>query len=468
MLMRATAGVRRAAVRRAVQRANVTTGPNAEWNTYEEDEHGRPRVCLPGLGEAELKTEPAYWISDIEGRRANSRTDVPGRQALQQNKEADQPYFNMNPDVEGLQLDVNLANQVPLHNVNQDEIVVPVFNLEKEQVGTRKLDSYIFGKAPEADVLSQMWHWELAKRKGFGGQQVLHHRYVPGPAGQLKSKKNAPLQVAGGRRESNHKRVRSIGGGAETKTSDHRDMRFDVSPEHQSRFLRQALTVKLQKERLIVVEDFNFPTNSVDVLRDWTNSWGFDRDRTMAYIVDGGSASMPSVEMNPEVYWANLFVYGIQVQNIRSLNGLDILRHRYLVVTEGVLTQLEDFFRDEKAARLPPHMHKKMTVPLAELGEKEFDWASIEAEAAYETSEAELPQFNNSRTLDDPWLNGRRWDANEERIKVSRRSISDQLPRLGSSINTDIRKYWESKGVRLPPHEDEGREYMLPPQKGTW
>ena len=222
-------------------------------------------------------------------------------------------------------------------------------------------------------------------------------------------------------------------------------------------YLRQALTVKLQKEKLIVIEDFNFPTNSVDVMRDWANSWGFDRDRTMAYIIDGGSADVPSVEMNPDVYWTNIFVYGIQVQNIRSLNGLDILRHHYLVLTEGVLSQLEDFFRDEKAAKLPPHMHKKMTVPLAELGEKEFDWSSIEAEAAYETHEAELPQFNESRTLDDPWLNGRRWDANEERIKVDRRKISDQLPRLGSSINTDIRKYefflrfWPQSHIHLAP-----------------
>ena len=234
MLMRATAGVRRAAVRHAVQQANVSTGPNAEWNTYEEDEHGRPKVCLPGLGEAELKTEHAYWISSIENNRSNWRTDVPGRQALQQNKEADQPYFNTNPDMDGLQLDRNLANQVPLHNVNQDEIVVPVFNLEKEQVGTRKLDSYVFGKAPEADVLSQMWGWELAQRKGFGGQQVLHHKYVPGPAGQLKSKKNAPGTVAGGRRESNHKRVKDVGGGVETRSSDFKDQRYDVNPDHQS------------------------------------------------------------------------------------------------------------------------------------------------------------------------------------------------------------------------------------------
>ena len=191
-----------------------------------------------------------------------------------------------------------------------------------------------------------------------------------------------------------------------------------------------------------MVEDFNFPVASVDVLRDWANTWGLDRDRHMAYIIDGGSEKAPSMEMHKNNYWTNIFCYGLQVQEMRSMNGLDILRHHYCVLTEGALVQLEDFFRTEKAHKLPPHLKHKTSVPLAELGEKdEIDWGTLEEEAAYAVAESEYAQFKDSKHMHDPWLNGKRWDANEARIAQHRKFISGKLPRLGSPIPSDIREY---------------------------
>eukprot|EP01061_Rhynchopus_euleeides_P016232 TRINITY_DN27480_c0_g2_i1.p1 TRINITY_DN27480_c0_g2~~TRINITY_DN27480_c0_g2_i1.p1 ORF type:complete len:489 (+),score=129.73 TRINITY_DN27480_c0_g2_i1:43-1467(+) len=460
---------------RGAQCARVSdrVGPHAEWYQDEEDEAGRPLSCPAGLGAEDLlPLEKEYWKTRFEESHSNQNIDRPGKQTIPTDRAANEPYFNTNPavpDSNPLHLDSTLASRVPMVGCCPDEIVVPVFNLDKEQVGVRKLDPYIFGCAPEADILFQMWRYELRRATGFGGWEKLNPRAAPGPTRRLLPWYMAPHTVGKVQRNGSWRSITNISGATERGSRRLTDNRTDVSPMHQSLFLRQALTLKLMKERLIIVEDFNFPVASVDVMRDWVNSWGFDRERHMAYVIDGGSASAPSQEMHENNYWTNIFCYGLQVQEMRSMNGLDILRHHYCVMTEGALVQHEKFFQNEKAGYMPPHLRKKTSVPLADLGETDYDWATIEEEAAFEVANMEDANFTDSRTLHDPWLNGKRWDANEARIKDHRRFISEHLPRVGSPINTDIRKYWEGKGVRLPDRNSpRNPAHILPEAKLAW
>ncbi|KAJ9459420.1 50S ribosomal protein L4 [Diplonema papillatum] len=436
----------------------------------EEDEFGRPTGLPRGLTPEELRPAREYFLDRVAKKPSSSTLDVAGRRTLR-TKQPHEPYFNTNPKPgpeDPLTLDVTLASRVPFPSCNMDPIEVPVFNMEKDQVSTRKLDPYIWGLSPDVDRLAQVYFYELKAKSGWGGWHKQHRSFVPGPQNQLVQHMAAPGQAH--TRQSNYKQHATAGGGSIIGNQVHKDLRRERPAHLQSMYLRQSLTLKLLKERLIVVDKFEFPTASVDLMRDWANSWGFDRDRLMAYVVDGGSKHCPSQEMHPNNYWANIFCYGIQVQEVRSLTGYEAMRHHYLVMTEGALEQLDEFYKIEKAATLPPHLKKKVQYPLPDLGEAEWSWGSVEEEAAFEVAAVEEEQQYGAgtgmRTLDDPWLNGQRWDENEANIRAHRKAVAAHLPRAGDPIDDDVREYWQSRKVRLNPSEDEGPEYLVP--QGRW
>eukprot|EP01064_Diplonema_japonicum_P005385 TRINITY_DN13617_c0_g1_i1.p1 TRINITY_DN13617_c0_g1~~TRINITY_DN13617_c0_g1_i1.p1 ORF type:complete len:464 (+),score=102.52 TRINITY_DN13617_c0_g1_i1:44-1435(+) len=457
----------RRAARRCSSKAAMQVMPD-------EDEWGRPLGVPAGLSPEDLTPKEEYWKSRFYSHTRNSTTDVAGRRALREDKLETEHYFDSNPAAleEGVDLDdVDLACKVPFPMVSQEKIVVPVYDMHKNTVGTRQLDSYTFGRAPTTSRLSDAYSHELFRKSGYGGWEKPNRKIAPGPDGQLK-----PHRVGThgkGVWHHNFKHVPNVGGGAKKGSTRWVDQRRDYSQKTQSEMLREALSLKLLKERLIIVDEVKFPTASVDLVRDWANSWGFDRDRQMAYIIDGGSWDMPSQEMHKNSYWTNVFTYGIQVQELRSMNAMDIMRYHYVVLTEGALKQLGDFWRFEKASCLPPHIKNKLTVKLADLDEKEWDWASIEEEAAYEVMlEEEAMADKHDRRSDDPWLNGKRWDANEDRIKKHRKFVADNLPRLGEPIPDNIRDYWETQRVQLEPQAPVQTEYTLPWQvnnsRDTW
>jgi len=340
------------------------------------------------------------------------------------------------------------------------------------------LDNYVFGRVPEAHSLYQIMNYELARRQGFGGWFKYRKDEAPGARSRFFSHTNGPgrtkRSTGGGRKGAlswqrnlqSHNSWSGADAGKHSRGAKSRwtDQRYDLAPLKQSEGLRMALTMKLNKEQLIIIDDLKFPVPSIEIMRDWSHSWGFDRDRMMAYIIDGGTQWAPRMEMDKNNFWTNVFVYGLQIQETRSVNAYDALRYRYLVMTEGAVTQLERFFDAEKVASLPPHVAAKMTHKLADLDEKEWDWTTVDEEGAWEVAKEEEKMLDGFRDLDDPWLNGQRWDDNEQRIREHRKYVASNLPRLGDPINDDMREYWEGQQTRLPPVDElpAEKEYQHP------
>eukprot|EP00756_Hemistasia_phaeocysticola_P040287 Hpha_TRINITY_DN16856_c0_g2::TRINITY_DN16856_c0_g2_i1::g.152339::m.152339 len=446
-----------------------------------EDEFGRPTDVPPGLTADNLIGEHEYWMERFQNARMNSTTDVAGRRMVP-TKPGDtgflfDPRAPADTETNPLTME-NLSHRIHFPGCTNEKLEVPVFNMKKEQVGTRVLDNYVFGRVPEAHTLFQIMEYELKRRQGFGGWMKYRRDEAPGARAKFMTHLNAPGQVrrdlGGGRRgvRSWHPNLQYKTGWSGADTGKHsrqgrsrwQDQRRDLSPFKQSDGLRMAMTMKLNKEQLIIIDDLKFPVPSIEIMRDWSHSWGFDRDRLMAYIIDGGTQWAPRMEMDPNNFWTNVFTYGLQIQEPRSLNAYDALRYRYLVMTEGAITQLERFFDPEKSAMLPPHIASKMTHKLADLDEKEWDWTTVDEEGAWEVAKEEEKNLDGFRDLDDPWLNGQRWDENEKRIREHRKFVASNLPRLGDPINDDMREYWESRDTRLPPEDElpaEG-EYQHP------
>ena len=220
--------------RRAAQASAVQTGPPSEWHEAEEDEMGRPLCCPPGLGAKELLPQEEYWQARFDAEPWNSNYDRPGNQMKPTERAEGAPYFNTNPDVgdNPLTLDTALASRVPMQGCCPDEINVPVFDLDKNQVGVRKLDPYIFGCAPEADMLHQMWNYELSRASGFGGWERLDRRDAPGPTRRLVPWYKGP-GTRSNRRHGNWKAVNTVSGAA-PHSRRKADLRRDADADHQS------------------------------------------------------------------------------------------------------------------------------------------------------------------------------------------------------------------------------------------
>eukprot|EP01062_Namystynia_karyoxenos_P031711 TRINITY_DN23496_c0_g1_i1.p1 TRINITY_DN23496_c0_g1~~TRINITY_DN23496_c0_g1_i1.p1 ORF type:complete len:509 (+),score=153.10 TRINITY_DN23496_c0_g1_i1:94-1527(+) len=460
-------GTRRAPRRGASSAATTPEGSKAVVALPDEDEFGRPSGCPPGLTKEQLHPRREFWVPRLQAWRGFDPTDRVGRRQLRTRKSANEPYWNPNPDVspeDPLTLR-NVAGRVPFPNVNPDPIEVPVFNMQKQQVGTRKLDQYVFGCVPEANSMFVGTNWEMCQRLGYGGWFEYNRQEAPGVKGHFIDHLFGPGQSKQ-KWQGNLGTVEQVSGAQRFPPTRWRDRRFDIGPLKQSEVLRMALSLKLLKERLIVVDEIRFAAPSVEVVRDWAHAWGFDRDRLMAYIIDGGTKWAPTQEMDRNSFWTNIFVYGLQVQEPRSLNMYDTLKYHYLVLTEGALEQIERFFDPEKAMRLPPHVRNKMTHQLAELGEKEWEWTTVEEEGAWEVAKMDEKTLDGYRDLDDPWLNGKRWDENERRVQQHRVFVSNHLPREGDPINDDMRDYWRTQNVNMPrdPESPPMAEYGSPQQ----
>eukprot|EP00662_Eupelagonemidae_sp_cell21_P030134 gene30134-42972_t len=65
------------------------------------------------------------------------------------------------------------ASRIPFPGCHQDKLEVPVFNMKKEQVGTR------------ANSMWMMTQYEQARRMGFGGWMRFQRSEVPGSPTQV-------------------------------------------------------------------------------------------------------------------------------------------------------------------------------------------------------------------------------------------------------------------------------------------
>eukprot|EP00662_Eupelagonemidae_sp_cell21_P029119 gene29119-46319_t len=78
----------------------------------------------------------------------------------------------------------------------------------------------------------------------------------------------------GKHKQGNQTDIERVSGIGKGKPARWREKRFDLPVQKQSEVLRMALTLKLNKERLIILDDLQFPVPSVELVRDWAHAWG--------------------------------------------------------------------------------------------------------------------------------------------------------------------------------------------------
>ncbi len=196
--------------------------------------------------------------------------------------------------------------------------------LDGKEVGTVDLNPNFFDVPLRPDILARVVHWQLMKRRG-GNHKTKGISDVQGTT-------RKPFKQKGtGRARQGSLRSPQFRGGAVIFGPVVRDHGFSLPKKVRSLGLKVALSSKQSEQNLIVVDRISFESGKTSDLRQKMEALGI----SSALFVGGGSLDLGFQR-------AASRLIGIDVLPQIGLNVYDILRHKTLVLEQGVLSYLEE------------------------------------------------------------------------------------------------------------------------------
>jgi large subunit ribosomal protein L4 len=206
-----------------------------------------------------------------------------------------------------------------------------VLDLDNKKVGSIDLDDRVWGAQPRRWLLTEIVHWQRAKRRA-GTQKQKNKTEVNGT-----TKKPYKQKGTGNARQGDLKNPHMVGGGAAFAARP-RDYSYSM-PRHKRRAaLATALSVKAKEGNLRVVKDFalgEFKTKKVTSALDALGT-------TSAVIVDGENEHLKKSAAN---------LAGSRYLHTDGINVYDLLKYRTLVITESAAKQVTGRILSEDPAQ---------------------------------------------------------------------------------------------------------------------
>lgn len=190
-----------------------------------------------------------------------------------------------------------------------------VVDLDNKKVGSVSLDDQVFAAKPRRHVLTEVVHWQRAKRRR-GTQAAMTKGQVAGT-----TKKPYGQKGTGNARQGDWKSPHHEGGGVAFAPKP-RDYSYAMPKAKRRVALSVALSLKVKEGGIRVVKDFamsEFKTKAV-----LTALSNLDADK--ALIVDGDNEHLKKSARN---------IQNAKYLHHAGLNVYDLLRYPRLVITES-------------------------------------------------------------------------------------------------------------------------------------
>lgn len=198
---------------------------------------------------------------------------------------------------------------------------LPVFNLDREEVGTITVSDEIFAAQVNQHLFYEVVKWQLAKRRA-GTASTKGRNEVNGGGAKPYRQKGTGRARQGSRRAPNH-----VGGGT-VHGPKPRSYAYKLNKKIKKGALRSALSLRASQQRLIVVQDLGFS----EVKTKKAAAIFAKLTEGNALVLDGPNRTLElSVRNLPKV----------QYMPIEGVNLFDILKHTHLVLTEPMVRRLE-------------------------------------------------------------------------------------------------------------------------------
>ncbi len=194
--------------------------------------------------------------------------------------------------------------------------------LDQKKVGDIDLLESVFNIEPRDDILHRVVRWQLAKRRS-GNHQTKTLSMVRG------STRKPFRQKGTGRARQGTVRAPQHRGGATVFGPQTRDHGFSLPKKVRQLGLRMAISAKLKKKELFVVEDLAISEMKTKALLGTLNKNKWDS----VLFVDGN-------EVNTSFAKASSNIVGVDVLPQGGANVYSILNSKYLVLTKDAVDLL--------------------------------------------------------------------------------------------------------------------------------
>jgi large subunit ribosomal protein L4 len=198
---------------------------------------------------------------------------------------------------------------------------LPIFNLDREEVGTLEVNDAIFGAEVKPHLFYEVVKWQLAKRRA-GTACTKGRNEVQGGGRKPYRQKGTGRARQGSRVAPNH-----VGGGT-VHGPRPRSYFYPLNKKVRRGALRSALSLRAQDGELLVVQ-------SLDLGETKTKAAAAVFERLAAgnaLVIDSENESLQlSVRNLPKVKFLH----------VDGLNVFDILNHKTVVLTEPMVRRIE-------------------------------------------------------------------------------------------------------------------------------
>ncbi len=203
---------------------------------------------------------------------------------------------------------------------------IDVLDIEGQKKSQAELPESIFAAPIKTQIIHDVVIYQLAKRR-MGTAATKNRSAVRG--GGIK-----PWRQKGtGRARAGSTRSPLWVGGGTIFGPQPRSYTFKVNKKVKKSALKSALSLKAQKQELILLEDFNLEEGKTRLAKNILNDLGFNKGTKVLILVEAGYETLKRATRN---------IPGVKVLDLAGINVYDLLWHHKLIITENLLSKLEE------------------------------------------------------------------------------------------------------------------------------
>ena len=200
-----------------------------------------------------------------------------------------------------------------------------IVNETGEEVGKYEIDS-----AEIADRISKQLLHDAVVMYEANNRQGSHNTRTRGQVSG--TNKKMYRQKGTGHARAGSKRTNVRRGGGVARTIKPRDYSYRLPKKALRRATRMAIRSKIDDGEMVVIDQLAFQTPKTSQMASVLKALG----------LDAGTTLVATAEMDASVYKSGRNIPGVDVQPVRQLNALSVLRPRRMLVTKAALDKIKD------------------------------------------------------------------------------------------------------------------------------
>jgi large subunit ribosomal protein L4 len=200
-----------------------------------------------------------------------------------------------------------------------------IYNEAGEEVGKYEIDSETIADRVNKQLLHDaVVMYQANQRQGTHSAKT---------RGQVSgTNKKLYRQKGTGHARAGSKRTNVRRGGGVARTVNPRDYSYRLPKKALRRATRMAIRSKIDDGEVLVIDQLSFDAPKTSRMASVLKALGLEATSTLVATADNA----------PSVYKSGRNIPGVDVQPVRQLNALSILRPKRLLVTKDALDQIKD------------------------------------------------------------------------------------------------------------------------------